>query len=193
MVVLNKIYTRTGDNGTTAIGTGERVGKNHLRVAAYGTVDETNSVIGIAVSILKEQDEKLARILLRIQNDLFDVGADLCVPDNTEDLTYEPLRITTAQVERLENDIDELNSKLEPLKSFILPGGALAAAQLHQARTVCRRAERIIVSLSQQADEPVSADVIRYINRLSDLLFVAARCVNDLGSSDILWVPGKNR
>ncbi|MEO0810137.1 MAG: cob(I)yrinic acid a,c-diamide adenosyltransferase [Pseudomonadota bacterium] len=193
MVVLNKIYTRTGDDGTTALGSGERVSKADLRVTAYGTVDETNSVIGIAIVALQDQDEKLVSMLRRIQNDLFDAGADLCLPDRGEAAAYEPLRITPAQVERLEQDIDRLNGDMDPLKSFILPGGTMAAAFLHQARTVCRRAERIITHLSSQPDEPVSTDVVKYINRLSDFLFVAARCANDNGRNDILWVPGQNR
>jgi len=193
MVLLNKIYTRTGDDGTTALGSGERVSKADLRVTAYGTVDETNSVIGIAIVALQDQDEKLVSMLRRIQNDLFDAGADLCLPDRGEAAAYEPLRITPAQVERLEQDIDRLNGDMDPLKSFILPGGTMAAAFLHQARTVCRRAERIITHLSSQPDEPVSTDVVKYINRLSDFLFVAARCANDNGRNDILWVPGQNR
>ncbi len=193
MVTLNKIYTRTGDDGSTALGTGERVRKDNLRVTAYGTLDETNSTIGIAVTALTKKDVKLITILQRIQNDLFDVGADLCVPDRGEELSYEPLRVTEAQVEKLERDIDELNSDLEPLTSFVLPGGTLAAAVLHQARTVCRRAERAIVTLSSEDDEPVSAEALRYVNRLSDFLFVAARFANNRSQTDVLWVPGKNR
>jgi len=193
MVVLNKIYTRTGDDGTTALGTGERVRKDNLRVTAYGTLDETNSIIGVAVTALTDEDEKLIALLRRVQNDLFDVGADLCVPDRGEDLAYEPLRVTKVQVTKLENDIDELNSELESLTSFVLPGGTLAAAVLHQARTVCRRAERAMVSLASEAGEHVSADALRYVNRLSDFLFVAARFANERGRADVLWVPGQNR
>ena len=193
MVVLNKIYTRTGDDGTTALGTGERVRKDGLRVSAYGTVDETNAVIGVARVALGDSEAGVQERLARIQNDLFDLGADLCVPDHGEELPYEPLRISAAQVERLEADIDDLNGALEPLKSFILPGGSAAAATLHQARTVCRRSERLIVELAAEPDEPVSAAVIKYMNRLSDFLFVAARYVNDRGRGDILWVPGENR
>ena len=193
MVVLNKIYTRTGDDGTTALGTGERVRKDNLRVTAYGTLDETNSIIGVAVTALTDEDEKLIALLRRVQNDLFDVGADLCVPDRGEDLAYEPLRVTKVQVTKLENDIDELNSELESLTSFVLPGGTLAAAVLHQARTVCRRAERAMVSLASEEGEHVSADALRYVNRLSDFLFVAARFANERGRADVLWVPGQNR
>ncbi len=193
MVVLNKIYTRTGDDGTTALGTGERVRKDGLRVSAYGTVDETNSVIGLACLALDDSQDTLRKQLGRIQNDLFDVGADLCVPDHGQKLEYEPLRISEAQVARLEADIDALNGELQPLKSFVLPGGSAAAAGLHQARTVCRRAERLIVELAAVPEEPVSADVLKYINRLSDYLFVAARYANDRGNADILWVPGANR
>ena len=193
MVVLNKIYTRTGDDGSTALGTGERVRKDGLRVSAYGTVDETNAVIGVARVALGDSDVGVQDMLARIQNDLFDLGADLCVPDRGEELAYEPLRISAGQVDRLESDIDALNGELQPLKSFILPGGTAAAATLHQARTVCRRAERLIVELAAQPDEPVSADAAKYINRLSDFLFVAARYVNDRGKADVLWVPGDNR
>ena len=193
MVVLNKIYTRTGDDGTTALGTGERVRKDNLRVTACGTLDETNSIIGVAVTALTNDDERLIASLRRIQNDLFDVGADLCVPDRGEDLAYEPLRVTKVQVTKLESDIDELNSELEPLTSFVLPGGTLAAAVLHQARTVCRRAERAMVSLASEEGEHVSADALRYVNRLSDFLFVAARFANERGRADVLWVPGQNR
>lgn len=193
MVVLNKIYTRTGDDGTTALGTGERVRKDGLRVSAYGTVDETNAVIGVARIALDDRQAALDEQLIRIQNDLFDVGADLCVPDRGQQLEYEPLRVSDAQVKRLEGDIDELNGELQPLKSFVLPGGTPAAAGLHQARTVCRRAERLIAELAAEPSEPVSADVLKYVNRLSDYLFVAARYANDLGTADILWVPGANR
>jgi cob(I)alamin adenosyltransferase len=193
MVVLNKIYTRTGDDGTTALGTGERVRKDGLRVSAYGTVDETNAVIGVAVVALGDSEPVVSEMLGRIQNDLFDLGADLCVPDRGEKLEYEPLRATSEQVDRLESDIDTLNGELEPLRSFILPGGSAAAASLHQARTVCRRAERLIIELASEEDEPVSAPVIKYMNRLSDFLFVAARYVNNRGKGDVLWVPGQNR
>jgi cob(I)alamin adenosyltransferase len=193
MVVLNRIYTKTGDAGTTALGTGERVPKTSPRIAAYGTVDETNAHIGVARVHLASRDADVDAMLLRVQNDLFDLGADLCVPDRGEKLAYEPLRIADAQVKRLEDEIDTMNSELDPLRSFILPGGTAAAAALHVARTVSRRAERMMVELSSLPNEPVSAPALKYINRLSDFLFVASRYVNDRGKSDVLWVPGKNR
>ncbi|MEE9587494.1 MAG: cob(I)yrinic acid a,c-diamide adenosyltransferase [Hyphomicrobiaceae bacterium] len=193
MVVLNKIYTRTGDDGSTALGTGERVAKHDLRIAAYGTVDETNATIGVARLQIDDDASVVEEILARVQNDLFDLGADLCTPDRGEPLEYEPLRITGAQVDRLESEIDKLNSELEPLRSFVLPGGSIAAASLHVARTVCRRAERLMVELAADDSEPVSDAALRYINRLSDLLFVASRYVNDKGKADTLWVPGQNR
>lgn len=193
MVILNKVYTRTGDDGTTALGTGERIRKDNLRVKAYGTVDETNCAIGIAITVLPSNEKELAIILQRIQNDLFDVGADLCVPNRENELPDQTLRVTEAQILKLESDIDSFNSKLKPLNSFVLPGGSLAAAALHQSRTVCRRAERAIVSLATYKNEIVSAGALRYINRLSDFLFVAARFTNNLGSNDTLWVPGKSR
>lgn len=193
MVVLNKIYTRTGDDGTTALGSGERVPKNGPRVSAYGTVDETNAAIGVARLSTARAEPEIDKMLGRIQNDLFDLGADLCVPDRGEKLEYEPLRIVASQVERLEQDIDQLNAELEPLRSFILPGGTPAAAALHVARTVCRRAERLIVELAALDDEPVSDAAIQYMNRLSDFLFVAARYASDRGKADVLWVPGQNR
>lgn len=193
MVVLNKIYTRTGDDGTTALGTGERVRKDGRRVTAYGTVDEANAAIGLAVVALQDSDGLLRQMLLRIQNDLFDLGADLCVTDRGEKLPYEPLRIAAGQVDRLEAEIDQLNQDLEPLKSFVLPGGSPAAAALHQARTIVRRAERLVVELAAEPDEPVSEPAIKFVNRLSDLLFVAARFANDKGRSDVLWVPGSNQ
>lgn len=193
MVVLNKIYTRTGDAGTTALGTGERVAKHALRISAYGTVDETNAAIGMARVHLGGGHPGLDAKLMRIQNDLFDLGADLCVPDRGEKLDYEPLRISSAQVTRLESEIDLLNAELSPLKSFILPGGTPAAAHLHIARTVSRRAERLIVELAADRAEPVSEAALQYINRLSDFLFVAGRYLNDKGVGDVLWVPGKNR
>lgn len=193
MVVLSKIYTRTGDKGTTALGTGERVPKHALRIEAYGTVDETNASIGMARVHLGAGHPGLDAKLLRIQNDLFDLGGDLCVPDRGEKLDYEPLRMTESQVKRLEDEIDEMNSELKPLRSFILPGGTPAAAALHMARTISRRAERLMVELAEDPSEPVTAAALKYINRLSDFLFVASRYVNDRGRSDILWVPGQNR
>lgn len=192
MVKLNKIYTRTGDKGTTALVSGPRRLKHDLRVEAYGTVDETNSAIGIA-RLHTSGLETLDAMLFRIQNDLFDLGADLATPDNGEPLSYEPLRIVESQVMRLENEIDELNAALEPLTSFVLPGGSAAATNLHMARTVCRRAERLMVELSVTDNEIVSPAALKYANRLSDFLFVAARFTNEAGRADILWVPGKNR
>ncbi|MBN9032299.1 MAG: ATP:cob(I)alamin adenosyltransferase [Rhizobiales bacterium 63-7] len=192
MVKLNKIYTRTGDDGTTGLVTGPRRRKDDLRVEAYGTVDETNSCIGL-VRQHTAGNAGLDAMLERIQNDLFDLGADLATPETGEPPAYEPLRIAQAQVDRLEREIDLLNADLQPLKSFVLPGGTPAAAALHLARTVSRRAERIMVSLAKTEGEKVSAPALKYINRLSDFLFVAARSVNDGGRTDILWIPGKNR
>lgn len=192
MVKLNKIYTRTGDNGTTALVVGPRRLKHDLRVEAYGSVDEANSAIGIA-RLHTVGMSPLDSILENVQNDLFDLGADLATPDTGEKPEWEPLRVVASQVTRLETDIDRLNADLEPLTSFILPGGTAAAAYLHLARTVTRRAERLTVALSQEEGEIVGAEVIQYLNRLSDLLFVAARHANDQGRSDVLWVPGKNR
>ena len=193
MVVLNKIYTRSGDAGTTALGNGERVAKHGLRIAAYGTVDEANASVGMARVHLASGDADVDAMLLRIQNDLFDLGADLCVPDRGEKLDYEPLRISDAQVERLEQEIDQMNAELKPLRSFVLPGGTPAAAALHVSRTVSRRAERLMVELAAMPDEPVSNAALKYINRLSDFFFVASRYVNDRSKSDVLWVPGQNR
>jgi len=191
MVKLNKIYTRTGDDGTTGLVAGPRRKKHDLRVESYGEVDEANSCIGLVRQHLADHPT-LDQMLVRIQNDLFDLGADLATPDTGEKLDYEPLRIVQAQVDRLEVEIDTLNADLEPLRSFVLPGGTEAAAALHLARTVARRAERRIVAL-QDSGEAVSAAAVAYINRLSDFLFVAARWVNDKGRADILWVPGQNR
>jgi cob(I)alamin adenosyltransferase len=192
MVVLNKIYTRSGDAGLTALGTGERVPKHSLRIAAYGTVDETNACIGLARLALAAES-KLDAMLARVQNDLFDLGADLTVPEREGKPQRQRLRVSEAQVERLEAEIDELNAELSPLTSFVLPGGSAAAAALHVARTVCRRAERGVVALAGESGEHVSASALKYINRLSDLLFVASRYANDRGRGDVLWVPGKNR
>ncbi|MBW6423824.1 cob(I)yrinic acid a,c-diamide adenosyltransferase [Rhizobium sp. XQZ8] len=190
MVKLNKIYTRTGDDGTTGLASGPRRDKHDLRVEAYGTVDETNSTIGLA-RLHTSGMADLDTMLFSIQNDLFDLGADLSTPDTGEKLEYEPLRIIEAQATRLEAEIDALNAHLDPLRSFVLPGGSPASAYLHLARTVSRRAERLMVELSRQ--EPVGAAALKYINRLSDFLFVAARFANDGGKADVLWVPGKNR
>jgi cob(I)alamin adenosyltransferase len=169
MVVLSKIYTRTGDKGTTALGSGERVPKHALRISAYGTVDETNASVGMVRLHLGDADPKLDAMLVRIQNDLFDLGADLCVPDRGEKLEYEPLRVTDAQVKRLEQEIDEMNAELKPLRSFVLPGGSPAAAALHMARTISRRAERLMVELASEPSEPVGPAALKYINRLSDV------------------------
>ena len=193
MVVLNKIYTRTGDAGTTALGSGERVPKHALRIAAYGTVDETNASIGMARVHLGNALPGLDGKLIRIQNDLFDLGADLCVPEVARKGKQEPLRVSDAQVQRLEDEIDEMNSELQPLRSFVLPGGSPASAALHVARTVCRRAERLMVELAAQPGEIVGEPALKYVNRLSDFLFVAGRYANDRGKSDVLWVPGQNR
>lgn len=192
MVKINKIYTRTGDDGTTGLGNGERRLKSDLRVEAYGTIDEANSCIGLARLDTAGHPE-LDAILLRIQNDLFDLGADLATPDDGKPLAYEPLRIVASQTARLEADIDALAARLEPLRSFVLPGGSSAASALHLARTVARRAERLMVALSKVEGEHVNPEGIRYINRVSDLLFAAARIANDNGKSDVLWVPGQNR
>ena len=192
MVVLNKIYTRTGDDGTTALGTGERLAKFALRVSAYGTVDETNAAIGLAVVHLGASEPQLRAQLVRIQNDLFDLGADLCVPDRGKPGAT-ALRISATQVKRLENEIDAMNADLKPLRSFVLPGGSAAAAALHVARTVCRRAERLVVELAERPDEPVEAAALQFINRLSDYLFVASRHANHRGDGDVLWIPGQNR
>jgi cob(I)alamin adenosyltransferase len=192
MVVLNKIYTRTGDDGTTALGTGERRKKYDLRIAAYGTLDETNAAIGIArlhTSGVAALDPALARI----QNDLFDAGADLATPGKGKGPGGARLTVTAAQVAWLEHEIDRLNDTLEPLRSFVLPGGFPAAAYLHLARTICRRAERLISELKDQADESVTAELLQYVNRLSDFLFVAARYANDQGARDVLWRPGEHR
>lgn len=192
MVKLNKIYTKTGDDGTTGLATGPRRLKSDLRVEAYGTIDETNSVIGLARQHTRDLPD-LDAMLMRIQNDLFDLGADLSTPDTGEAMAYEPLRIIAAQVDRLEAEIDHLNGDLDPLRSFVLPGGSGAAAALHVARTVSRRAERLMVELARIDGEIVSREALSYVNRLSDFLFVAARWTNDKGASDVLWVPGKNR
>jgi cob(I)alamin adenosyltransferase len=192
MVVLNRIYTRTGDDGTTALGTGERRKKYDLRIAAYGTADELNAAIGIA-RLHTAGAPAVDAMLGRIQNDLFDLGADLCSPDKGKGPGGARLAVTEAQVTRLEQEIDALNEELAPLRSFVLPGGTAASAYLHLARTVARRAERLMVELAGRPDESVSAVALKYINRLSDFLFVAGRFLNDKGARDILWVPGQNR
>ena len=193
MVVLNRIYTRTGDGGDTALATGERVKKFDLRVEAYGAVDETNAAVGL-VRLHTAADAALDAMLERIQNDLFDLGADLATPDRPgTTLGWEPLRITEPQVERLEGEIDLLNAELSPLTSFVLPAGSPSATHLHLARTICRRAERAAVALADRPGEVVSAAAIKYLNRLSDLLFVMARHANGKGTEDVLWRPGATR
>ena len=193
MVVLNKIYTKTGDDGTTALGSGERRKKFDLRISSYGTVDELNAVIGIVRIHTAGSIPDLDAVLAIIQNDLFDLGADLAVPDTGEKLDYEPLRITGAQVSRLEAEIDRFNARLEPLRSFVLPAGSPASAHLHLARTVARRAERMVVELADNPEENVNRQTVLYLNRLSDFLFVASRIANADGKEDVLWVPGQNR
>lgn len=191
MVKLTRIYTKGGDKGKTALSSGQRVVKHHPRVAAYGTVDETNAAVGLArLHSAELPDQSIDAILSRVQNDLFDLGADLATPE-VENPEYPPLRITTPQVERLEQEIDRLNADLAPLNSFVLPGGSPTAAYLHLARTVSRRAEREITALAES--ESINPEAIRYINRLSDLFFVMSRYVNDKGAGDVLWVPGANR
>ncbi|HSG94306.1 MAG TPA: cob(I)yrinic acid a,c-diamide adenosyltransferase [Afifellaceae bacterium] len=193
MVVLSKIYTRTGDDGTTALGSGERRPKFDPRVEAYGTVDEANAAIGVARTHLADGDAQLDSMLAAIQNDLFDLGADLATPDDGGKPDHEKLRIVPAQVKRIETDIDRLNADLQPLRSFVLPGGSAAAAALHMARTICRRAERLMVELAAREPGKVCEAALHYVNRLSDFLFVASRWVNDKGEADVLWIPGKNR
>ena len=192
MVKLNKIYTKTGDDGTTGLVSGPRRLKHDLRVESYGTIDETNSAIGVA-RLHTADIPDLDAMLMRIQNDLFDLGADLSAPETDEPLPYEPLRIIDNQVSRIEHDIDVLNAGLQPLNSFVLPAGSPASAHLHLARTIARRAERLMVALSRTEGERVSPAALKYINRLSDFLFVAARHANDRGRADVLWVPGQNR
>lgn len=191
MVVLNKIYTKTGDAGTTALASGERRPKHDLRIEAYGTVDETNAVVGLARLETARGHPELDAVLARIQNDLFDLGADLATPESDTPPAYPPLRVTEAQVSAIEAAIDRFNADLSPLRSFVLPGGTAAAAQLHLARTVSRRAERLMTELA--ARETVGRPALVYMNRLSDFFFVAARWVNDKGAADVLWVPGQNR
>ncbi|TLP61506.1 cob(I)yrinic acid a,c-diamide adenosyltransferase [Parasedimentitalea maritima] len=190
MVVLNKIYTRTGDKGDTALGNGERVAKHAARVNAYGTSDELNAFVGVA---RLQADNEMDTALMRIQNDLFDLGADLCRPEMDQDAKaeYPPLRMVTAQVDRLETEIDAMNKDLSPLRSFVLPGGSALSAHLHVCRTVARRAERLATDLA--SSEEINSAAVKYLNRLSDWFFVAARVANDNGADDVLWVPGANR
>jgi cob(I)alamin adenosyltransferase len=193
MVKLNKIYTRTGDDGTTGLVNGERRVKSDPRIEAFGTVDEANACIGLARLHTAMDHPEIDGMLERIQNDLFDLGADLATPRNTRIEGYEPLRIVASQVARVEADIDALNAGLEPLRSFVLPGGSPAAAALHLARTVARRAERAMVAANAVEGENIGIEALKYINRVSDFLFVAARAVNGMGSRDVLWIPGANR
>lgn len=192
MVRLNRIYTRTGDDGSSGLSTGERRPKDDPRFEAIGSVDETNASIGIARLHVADYPD-LDLMLGAIQNDLFDLGADLATPEAETPPAFEPLRILAVQVERLEKEIDYLNRGLAPLTTFVLPGGSAAAAHLHMARTICRRAERAAVKLARTTGEPVNSEAVRYLNRLSDFLFVASRWANDLGGRDVLWVPGQNR
>jgi len=191
MVVLNRIYTRAGDEGSTMLGNGEYRKKYDLRVSAYGTVDEVTAAIGVA-RLHTLEAPAVDTMLARIQNDLFDLAADLCSPDKGKGPGGERLAVNALQVKRLEDEIDTLNVELAPLRTFVLAGGSPAAAYLHLARTICRRAERVIVEL-KDSGESVSAEVMSYINRLSDFLFVASRYLNDKGARDVLWVPGANR
>lgn len=193
MVYLSKIYTKSGDHGETGLGNGSRVSKDHDRVQAYGTIDELNATIGLFLAQISagNVDADLVQTLSDIQNDLFDVGADLCIPEAPGEDANVALRVQDAQVERLERTIDQYNERLQPLESFVLPGGSLAAAWCHLARTVCRRAERDIVTLSHS--EHINPEIIKYINRLSDLLFVFGRICNNNGENDVLWQPGKTR
>ena len=193
MVVLNRIYTRTGDDGTTALGSGERRKKSDVRISAYGTIDETNAAIGMARLTAAAEYPELDAMLGRIQNDLFDLGADLATPPSEDEVEGRALRIVATQVDRIERDIDALNAELSPLRSFVLPGGTPTATVLHLARTICRRAERLMVELREERRETVSAPALGYVNRLSDFLFVASRACNHRASGDVLWVPGKNR
>jgi cob(I)alamin adenosyltransferase len=197
MVRLNVIYTRTGDKGETGLGDGSRRPKSDPRVAAMGDVDETNCAIGLAILAVRNSsdaaDLAIEPVLTRVQNDLFDLGADLCVPKQAHEAPGAALRVAASQVKALEDAIDALNAKLHPLRSFVLPGGTAAAAALHQARAICRRAERSLVALAEIEGEEVGEAALAYVNRLSDYLFVAARAANDFGRSDVLWAPGANQ
>ncbi|MBU6319542.1 MAG: cob(I)yrinic acid a,c-diamide adenosyltransferase [Alphaproteobacteria bacterium] len=192
MVTLNKIYTRTGDDGTTGLATGQRVSKWHTRVDAYGSIDETNAALGLA-RLHTGEDKELDAMLMRIQNDLFDLGADLATPETNPPPSWEALRILPDQVQRLEREIDAMNAAIPPLDSFVLPGGSPLAAYLHLARTISRRAERQIALLASTPGEIVSEHALAFANRLSDFLFVASRRANANGSADVKWVPGANR
>lgn len=192
MVKLNRIYTRTGDDGTTGLGTGARVSKASARVDAYGVVDEANACIGVAVTLAGDS-QRIRDVLVACQHDLFDLGADLCTPVAPGEAPGQRLRIVPAQTKRLESQIDEFNERLAPLTSFVLPGGSPLSAALHVARTVARRAERLTVALVQVESEATNPETVRYLNRLSDLLFVLGRSANAWGVEDVLWVPGVNR
>jgi cob(I)alamin adenosyltransferase len=197
MVKLNVIYTRTGDKGETGLGDGSRRSKSDARVKAMGDVDEANCAIGLALLALRDSsdaaDLAIEPVLTRVQNDLFDLGADICLPRQPHEAPGAALRVAPSQVKALEDAIDALNAKLHPLRSFVLPGGTAPAAALHQARAVCRRAERAMVALARIEDEEVGEPALAYVNRLSDYLFVAARAANDFGRSDVLWAPGANQ
>lgn len=193
MVKLTKIYTRSGDSGTTGLGTGKRVAKFDPRVDAYGCVDEANATVGVAVCTARAEQSPIVELLESVQHDLFDLGADLCMPIGSDETAGTALRITADRVQALETMIDEHNAELAPLNSFVLPGGTRLASELHIARTVCRRAERVVVQLIELEPDQTSALTMQYLNRLSDLLFVLSRFVNDKGRGDVLWVPGKNR
>lgn len=192
MVIINKVYTRTGDDGSTSLATGEKVAKYDARVAAYGAIDETNAALGVA-RLHSREDTLLDAILARLQNDLFDLGADLATPQRDQPLGWTPLRIQAAQVTRLEHEIDTLNAAIPPLDSFVLPGGTALSAYLHLARTCARRAERDVAFLRDKAGEHVSDPAFHFINRVSDLLFVAARRANDNGARDVKWIKGQNQ
>lgn len=195
MVRLTKIYTKTGDSGTTGLGNGVRVAKTHQRVVAYGTVDEANAAIGLAVLACPTDDQgpRIRHFLLIVQNDLFDIGADLCTPITPDEQEGQRLRVQPPQTLRLEREIDSVNALLQPLNSFVLPGGTALAAALHLARTIVRRAERETVQLAENEPDSINAEVVRYLNRLSDLLFVLGRLANNAGRGDVLWTPGKHR
>ncbi len=193
MVNLTKIYTKSGDDGTTGLGTGKRVSKTDIRVGAYGSVDETNAFVGVAICQIPSDQKRLAEVLNAVQHDLFDLGADLCTPIVPDEDAKGVLRITADQTQWLESVIDEVNADLESLKSFVLPAGTPLATALHVARTVCRRAERDVAQLLEAEPKATSAETMRYLNRLSDLLFVLARAANRGAQGDVLWVPGKNR
>lgn len=193
MVKLTKIYTRSGDQGTTGLGTGKRVSKHDPRVDAYGMVDETNAVLGLCVCTAQGENTEIAKLLESIQHDLFDLGADLCTPIEKDEQPGAALRITAERVTALEAVIDQYNAHLAPLNSFVLPGGTRLGAELHLARTVCRRSERVVALLLEVEPEQTSPLTMQYLNRLSDLLFVLSRFVNNKGQGDVLWVPGKNR